>query len=113
MTARAFAIPLAAAVLGGGVTAGVLLGTGVVESGRTTTILQQSPLTSASPASQSHAMALTARDVAALNAGAAIYVSGLVDTLEEGVRAAEAALDDGRAAAALDALASLTNELAA
>jgi len=30
-----------------------------------------------------------ARDVAALNAGAAIYVSGRVETLEEGVRAAE------------------------
>ena len=33
-------------------------------------------------------------------------------SLEEGVRAAEAAIDDGRAAAALDALASLTKELA-
>ena len=54
-----------------------------------------------------------ARDLAALNAGAAIYVSGRVESLEEGVRAAEAALDDGRAAAALDALTSLTNELAA
>ena len=32
-------------------------------------------------------------------------------SLEEGVRAAEAAIDDGRAAAALDALASLTKEL--
>jgi anthranilate phosphoribosyltransferase len=53
------------------------------------------------------------RDLAALNAGAAIYVSGGVDTLEEGVRAAEAALDDGRAAAALEALSSLTNELVA
>jgi anthranilate phosphoribosyltransferase len=53
------------------------------------------------------------RDVAALNAGAAIYVSGRVDSLEAGVRAAEAALDDGRAAAALAALTSLTNELAA
>ena len=52
-----------------------------------------------------------ARDVAVLNAGAAIYVSGTVASLEEGVRAAEAALDDGRAAAALDALASLTKEL--
>ena len=52
------------------------------------------------------------RDVAVLNAGAAIYVSGTVDSLEQGVRAAEAALDDGRAAAALDALASLTRELA-
>ena len=54
-----------------------------------------------------------ARDLAALNAGAAIYVSGRVASLEEGVRAAEATLDDGRAAAALDALTSLTNELAA
>jgi anthranilate phosphoribosyltransferase len=54
-----------------------------------------------------------ARDLAALNAGAAIYVSGRVASLEEGVRTAEAALDDGRAAAALDALTSLTNELAA
>jgi anthranilate phosphoribosyltransferase len=51
------------------------------------------------------------RDLAALNAGAAIYVSGRVGDLEEGVRAAEAALDDGRAAAALGALADLTNEL--
>ena len=53
-----------------------------------------------------------ARDVAVLNAGAAIYVSGTVDSLEAGVRAAEAAIDDGRAAAALDALAELTQELA-
>jgi anthranilate phosphoribosyltransferase len=40
-------------------------------------------------------------------------VSGTVGSLEEGVRAAEAAIDDGRAAAALDALASLTRELSA
>jgi anthranilate phosphoribosyltransferase len=53
-----------------------------------------------------------ARDVAVLNAGAAIYVSGTVDSLEAGVRAAEAAVDDGRAATALESLASLTKELA-
>jgi anthranilate phosphoribosyltransferase len=53
-----------------------------------------------------------ARDLAVLNAGAAIYVSGIVESLEQGVRTAEAAIDDGRAAAALDALASLTRELA-
>jgi anthranilate phosphoribosyltransferase len=52
-----------------------------------------------------------ARDLAALNAGAAIYVSGRVGSLEEGVRAAEAAIDDGSAAAALDKLGSLTREL--
>jgi anthranilate phosphoribosyltransferase len=53
-----------------------------------------------------------ARDVAVLNAGAAIYVSGSVETLEQGVRTAEAVIDDGRAAAALEALASLSRELA-
>jgi anthranilate phosphoribosyltransferase len=52
------------------------------------------------------------RDLAVLNAGAAIYVAGRADTLEEGVRAAEAALDDGRAAATLDRLVEMTQELA-
>jgi anthranilate phosphoribosyltransferase len=52
------------------------------------------------------------RDLAVLNAGAAVYVAGRAGTLEEGVRAAEEAVDGGCAAAALDALALLTNELA-
>jgi anthranilate phosphoribosyltransferase len=52
------------------------------------------------------------RDLAALNAGAAIYVAGRADTLEDGVRQAEAALDDGRAAASLDRLVAMTKELA-
>jgi anthranilate phosphoribosyltransferase len=53
------------------------------------------------------------RDLAALNAGAAIYVSGRADTLEAGVRQAEAALDDGRAAAALDRLVEMSGKLVA
>jgi anthranilate phosphoribosyltransferase len=53
------------------------------------------------------------RDLAALNAGGAIYVSGRVETLEAGLRAAEAALDDGSAAAALDRFVACTRELAA
>ena len=52
------------------------------------------------------------RDLAVLNAGAAIYVAGRADTLEAGVREAEAAIDDGRAAAALEAVVELTNDLA-
>jgi anthranilate phosphoribosyltransferase len=52
------------------------------------------------------------RDLAVLNAGAAIYVAGREPTLERGVRAAEAALDDGRAAATLERLVALTEELA-
>jgi S1-C subfamily serine protease len=74
MSARALAIPLAAAVIGGGVTAGILLGTGAVESGHTTTVLQQSPLTSASPASQSHGIGLTARDIYKHAAPGVVYV---------------------------------------
>ena len=53
-----------------------------------------------------------ARDLAALNAGAAIYAAGRADGLEQGVRAAEAAIDAGAAAAALDRLVELTGKLA-
>ena len=53
-----------------------------------------------------------ARDIAVLNAGAAIYVGGGDETLEESVRAAEAAIDDGRAAATLERLTAFTQGLA-
>jgi anthranilate phosphoribosyltransferase len=53
------------------------------------------------------------RDLAVLNAGAAIYVSGGADSLDEGVRAAEAAIDDGAASAALDRFIQRTQELGA
>ncbi|MBV9606343.1 MAG: anthranilate phosphoribosyltransferase [Solirubrobacterales bacterium] len=53
-----------------------------------------------------------ARDLAVLNAGAAIYAGGGADTLEAGVRAAERAIDDGAAAAALERFVRRTRELA-
>jgi anthranilate phosphoribosyltransferase len=53
------------------------------------------------------------RDLALLNAGAAIYVSGRAGTLQEGVRAAVAAIDSGDAARALDRFIARTRELAA
>jgi anthranilate phosphoribosyltransferase len=52
------------------------------------------------------------RDIAVLNAGAAIYASGRVDDLAAGVAAACAAIDNGRAAGTLDALVARTRELA-
>jgi anthranilate phosphoribosyltransferase len=52
------------------------------------------------------------RDLAALNAGAAIYVAGGADTLAAGVRAAQDAIDQGRAAAALERFVQRTRELA-
>jgi len=53
-----------------------------------------------------------ARDVAVLNAGAAIHAAGAADSIEAGARAAEAALDGGHAAAALERYVAITTELA-
>jgi anthranilate phosphoribosyltransferase len=53
------------------------------------------------------------RDVVLLNAAAAFLVAEKVETLHEGVERAAAAIDDGRALAALDKLVAITNEAAA
>ena len=74
MSARALAIPLVAAILGGGVTAAVLIASGAVDSGSTTTIVQQSPLTSTSPSSESRASGLTARDIYRRAAPGVVYI---------------------------------------
>jgi anthranilate phosphoribosyltransferase len=52
------------------------------------------------------------RDIAVLNAAAAIYACGRADSLEAGARSAEAAIDDGAAAAALERFVARTGELA-
>jgi anthranilate phosphoribosyltransferase len=52
------------------------------------------------------------RDLAVLNAAAAIYAAGRVDSLGEGVAAAQAAIDDGAAMSTLEALVARTQELA-
>jgi anthranilate phosphoribosyltransferase len=52
------------------------------------------------------------RDLAVLNAGAAIYVSGRVGTLQDGVDAAQEAIDTGAAARSLERLVELTGALA-
>jgi anthranilate phosphoribosyltransferase len=51
------------------------------------------------------------RDIAVLNAGAAIYAAGRADNLLAGVQAAQAAIDDGAATRTLDALVARTQEL--
>jgi anthranilate phosphoribosyltransferase len=53
-----------------------------------------------------------ARDLAVLNAGAAIYAGGGADSLEAGVRAAEDAIDSGEAARTLQAFIDHTRRLA-
>ena len=52
-----------------------------------------------------------ARDILRLNAGAAIYVSGVVSDLKEGVAQATAAIASGKAAEKLDDLVRLSREL--
>ncbi|MBS1870680.1 MAG: anthranilate phosphoribosyltransferase [Actinobacteria bacterium] len=52
------------------------------------------------------------RDVAVLNAGAGVYASGRAETLEAGVRAAEAAIDAGAAAAVLERYVAFTQAAA-
>ena len=50
------------------------------------------------------------RDAAVLNAAAALLVAGKAADLQEGVTLAEASLDEGRAKAAAETLARITNE---
>jgi anthranilate phosphoribosyltransferase len=54
-----------------------------------------------------------ARDLALLNAGAAIYAGGGADTLGAGVEAAQEAIESGSAAAALERFVTRTQELVA
>jgi anthranilate phosphoribosyltransferase len=53
-----------------------------------------------------------ARDIVLLNAGAAIYVSGEAETIEEGVRRAEESISSGAARRALDDFVRATRHLA-
>ena len=53
-----------------------------------------------------------ARDIVLLNAGAAIYVSGVTDSLTEGVRWAGAAIDSGEARRRFERLVALTQGFA-
>jgi anthranilate phosphoribosyltransferase len=52
------------------------------------------------------------RSIVVLNAGAAIYVGGAADSLEDGARAAERALDSGAARETMERFVALTRELA-
>ncbi len=53
------------------------------------------------------------RDLTVLNAGAAIYVGGLSDSIESGVRLAEQAIDSGAAKDLMERFVARTQELAA
>ncbi|MBT4351075.1 anthranilate phosphoribosyltransferase, partial [archaeon] len=50
------------------------------------------------------------RDIVVLNAAAAIYVSGIVDSIEEGIKLAEKSIETGNALQKLNQLIKETNE---
>ena len=52
-------------------------------------------------------------DIVALNAGAALYVTGRADSLADGVRQSQAGLREGRGVATLETLAATTQRLGA
>jgi anthranilate phosphoribosyltransferase len=52
-----------------------------------------------------------ARDLAVINAGAAIYTAGRAETLREGVELGQRAIDSGAATAKLEEFVTLTNQL--
>jgi anthranilate phosphoribosyltransferase len=54
-----------------------------------------------------------ARDIVLLNAGASLLIGGAASTVQDGIRAAARALDEGRAAAVLERLATLSKDAAA
>ena len=73
MRRKLLATPVASAVLGGGVTAGVLLAAGAVGPERTTTVFRQSPLT-ASAGGAAGGGALTARAIYKRDAPGVAYI---------------------------------------
>jgi S1-C subfamily serine protease len=80
---QSFGALLAAAVLGGGVTAGVLLGAGVVDDGQTRTVVQQAPLdmaprASSAPASDDGGKALTAAEIYKRDAPGVVFISATI-----------------------------------
>ncbi len=52
-----------------------------------------------------------ARDIVSLNAGAALYVAGIADSIKDGIERARAAIDSGEAIKRLDAFVATTRKL--
>ena len=52
------------------------------------------------------------RDIVVFNAAASLVVAGVADDLKQGAAMAQAAIDDGKALAALDGLIKITNSAA-
>ena len=71
---KLLASPFVAAVLGGGVTAGVLIGAGMVEVGNTTTVIQPVPIGASSHTASADGEGMTARDIYKRDAPGVVFV---------------------------------------
>jgi len=75
---KTIATSLLAAIVGGGVTAGALLGAGVVDGGETTTVIQQAPLSSPGRAVSDGVAGMTARDIYKRDAPGVVFIQARV-----------------------------------
>jgi S1-C subfamily serine protease len=71
---KLLASPFVAAVLGGGVTAGVLLGAGVVDDGQTTTVIQPAPIGTSTRSASHDGVGMTAREIYKRDAPGVVFI---------------------------------------
>ncbi len=71
---KLLASPFVAAVIGGGITAGALIGAGVVDDGKTTTIIQPAPIDASTRTASAAGESLTARDIYKRDAPGVVFV---------------------------------------
>ena len=71
---KLLASPFVAAVLGGGVTAGALLGAGVVDDGATTTVIQPAPIGVSARSASADGEGMTARDIYKRDAPGVVFI---------------------------------------
>jgi S1-C subfamily serine protease len=71
---KLLASPFVAAVLGGGVTAGALLGAGVIGDGETKTVIQQAPLSAGTRTASVSGEGMTARDIYKRDAPGVVFI---------------------------------------
>jgi S1-C subfamily serine protease len=71
---KLLASPFVAAVLGGGVTAGALLGAGVIDDGNTTTVIQPAPIGASTRVASASGEGMTARDIYKRDAPGVVFI---------------------------------------
>ena len=71
---KLLASPFVAAVLGGGVTAGALLGAGVIDDGNTTTLIQPAPIGAQTRTASASGEGMTARDIYKRDAPGVVFI---------------------------------------